>query len=415
MKAHIVVDLGYGDCGKGSVTDFLIRQTGAQLVVRFSGGPQASHNVHTVDGRHHAFSQFGSGSFVPGVRTYLSRFMLVEPFALLNEWRELSKKIDPVKLSSLMIIEKSAPVITPFHWILNRLRESARTRRHGSCGMGIGELRSDQTLQKNPVLRVEDLSDIQLTKQKLDSIKSAKIVEAAVVAGHEACSVMLAENTDYLAGFYESFAGGVKIVPDGSLHRLAGDGPVIFEGAQGVLLDERYGFAPYNTWTDTTFRNALQLCSPHDEVRRIGVLRTYCTRHGPGPFVSESAAVSYPDDNTTGPWQGPFRQGWFDLSAALYALECTAGVDGLALTHCDQTGNSFPIVIDRDYLPLMRQCDTQALMNAKPVQFMTVTNDGLAKLMNTAILIESYGPTANDKILRRKDATNCNHYETTAR
>src|SRR5436190_2071933 len=84
-RAILVVDLAFGDCGKGTVVDFLTRRCGAHTVVRFNGGPQAGHNVVTSDGRHHTFSQFGSATFLPGVRTVLSRFMLIEPYALLNE------------------------------------------------------------------------------------------------------------------------------------------------------------------------------------------------------------------------------------------------------------------------------------------------------------------------------------------
>jgi adenylosuccinate synthase len=80
-KASVVVDLGFGDAGKGLVTDFLVRELGAHTVVRFNGGAQAGHNVVTPDGRHHTFAQLGAGSFVPGVRTFLSRYVVVHPTA----------------------------------------------------------------------------------------------------------------------------------------------------------------------------------------------------------------------------------------------------------------------------------------------------------------------------------------------
>ena len=94
MNHVIVVDLGYGDSGKGGVVDWLCANPGVgwlgsagpvHAVVRFNGGAQAAHNVVTPDGRHHTFAQFGSGSFTPGVRTHLSRFMLVDPLHEVDE------------------------------------------------------------------------------------------------------------------------------------------------------------------------------------------------------------------------------------------------------------------------------------------------------------------------------------------
>src|SRR5580700_4081002 len=82
VRAFLVVDLGFGDAGKGLLTDFLVRRTGATLVVRFNGGAQAGHNVVAPDGRHHTFAQIGAGSFVPGVQTFLADRTVLHPTAL---------------------------------------------------------------------------------------------------------------------------------------------------------------------------------------------------------------------------------------------------------------------------------------------------------------------------------------------
>ncbi|HEX5243517.1 MAG TPA: adenylosuccinate synthetase, partial [Tepidisphaeraceae bacterium] len=131
--ALLVVDLGFGDSGKGTMVDYLVRRHEADLVVRFNGGPQAGHNVVLPDGRHHTFAQFGSGSFAPGVRTLLSRFMLIEPYAMLNEASHLQSLGDSDILSRTLIDERCL-VITPPQQIANRIRERARGKEaHGTC------------------------------------------------------------------------------------------------------------------------------------------------------------------------------------------------------------------------------------------------------------------------------------------
>jgi adenylosuccinate synthase len=146
----IVVDLGYGDAGKGTIVDWLCARpeqgsgvlAGARpprTVVRFNGGAQAAHNVVTRDGRQHTFAQFGSGTFAPGVRTHLSRFMLVDPLALAAEAAHLAAAGVADALDRLTV-DRDALLTTPYHRAANRARELARgTDRHGSCGIGIGE------------------------------------------------------------------------------------------------------------------------------------------------------------------------------------------------------------------------------------------------------------------------------------
>src|SRR5262249_276861 len=112
----LVAGLGFGDEGKGSIVDFLVRKTGARMVVRYNGGAQAAHNVIANDGgreRHHTFAQFGSGTLA-GADTLLSRFVHVNPLSLFSEARHLSTLgiHDPL---SRVHIERGAHVTTPFH------------------------------------------------------------------------------------------------------------------------------------------------------------------------------------------------------------------------------------------------------------------------------------------------------------
>ena len=176
-NAILIADLGYGDAGKGSVIDALARETGAHTVVRYNGGAQAAHNVITPDGRQHTFSQFGSASFVPGVRTHLSRYMIVHPFAMLAEERHL-RGLGVRDAFARTSIERGALVISPFQQAANRLREIARGEaRHGSCGLGIGETMADWLAYGPEMLFAGDLADPARVRQKLARIREIKLAQ----------------------------------------------------------------------------------------------------------------------------------------------------------------------------------------------------------------------------------------------
>jgi len=115
---------------------------------------------------------------------------------------------------------------------------------------------------------------------------------------------------------------------------------LVFEGAQGILLDAEAGFYPYTSWTDATPRNALELLSehaPHATLNQIGVLRCYSVRHGPGPLPTETNELTrwISDHNHENPWQGKVRYGWFDPLLSRYALQQAGKVNTLAVTHLD--------------------------------------------------------------------------------
>jgi adenylosuccinate synthase len=134
---------------------------------------------------------------------------------------------------------------------------------------------------------------------------------------------------------FVAFGSAVAVVDPAFTARLLREGRCVFEGAQGVLLDEWWGWHPCTTWSTTTFANVLELCGDRGDVERLGVVRTYTTRHGPGPLVTE-APLDLPEaHNGTGEWQGAFRVGHFDAVAHRYAVEVAGGVDALAVTHLD--------------------------------------------------------------------------------
>jgi adenylosuccinate synthase len=340
----IVVDLGYGDAGKGTVVDWLCSPASgahAMTVVRFNGGAQAAHNVVTADGRQHAFAQFGSGTFTPGVRTHLSRFMLVDPLALVAEASELAAVGVPDALDRLTV-DRDALLTTPFHRAANRAREAARgADRHGSCGLGIGETARYALEFPADAPRVADCAAPRTLARKLARLRDALTSELGPLAGPGVAE---------LRDVYGAFARRVALVDGGYLRQLLRRGPAVFEGAQGVLLDEWRGFHPYTTWSTTTFANAETLLADAGHAAtRLGVVRCYLTRHGPGPFPTEDPTLEIPEPhNRPGSWQGAVRAGHFDAVALRYAVEIAGGVDAVALTHLD-TAAAHPLRLCTSY------------------------------------------------------------------
>ena len=360
--AFLTVDLGFGDAGKGTVVDYLTRAKGAHTVVRYNGGAQAAHRVVCADGREHVFAQFGSGALA-GAATHLSRFMLIDPPAMIEEERHL-RSLGVADSWGHTTIDRGALVITPFQRAANRLGELARgDGRHGSCGMGVGETAVDHLAHGDQSLFAGDLHDADALRAKLRFLRAVNLdkvrrLPPAALASPQASAefaVLLDDALlDWLVDDYRAFARTARIVEGGHLHTiLARPGAVIFEGAQGALLDEWRGFHPHTTWSTTTLANAERLLEEAGyagEVQRIGITRGYTTRHGAGPLPTEDAALAQllPDArNDHGAWQGGFRVGWLDLVLLRYACEVVGRLDWLAVTCLDRL---------RD-LPAIKLCD----------------------------------------------------------
>ncbi len=416
MRHEIVVDLGYGDSGKGTVVDWLCSPGNGggpvHAVVRFNGGAQAAHNVITSDGRHHTFAQFGSGTFHPGVRTHLSQHVLVDPLALSAEADHLAT-LDLADALDRLTVDRRALLTTPYHQAANRAREIARgTASHGSCGIGIGETVAYALGHDDDAPRVGDCADPRALARKLTLLRDRLSDELGDLEAPAVAACVEA---------FRAFAASVRLVDDAYLPRLLHQGRVVFEGAQGVLLDEWHGFHPYTTWSTTTFANAEALLAEAGlagSARRLGVLRTYATRHGPGPMVTEDPALaaSLPDrHNTLGRWQGPFRVGHFDAVAIRYALEVCGGADALALTHLDVAEARADLRICRTYeigdqrverLPVGAPGDldrqarlTRRLLTTRPVYGRVSGGwiETISEELDTPVGLGSYGPTAAGK------------------
>ncbi len=350
MRAYIIVDLGFGDAGKGLLTDFLARHVEAGLVVRYNGGAQAGHNVVAPDGRQHTFSQFGSGTFIPHVRTYLSKYVVIDPLALLVEGDALAGKGVRDVYARLRVSDQ-ALVITPYQRAANRIRELARgADRHGSCGVGVGEAFEDALTHPDISIQAGDLNRPDLLRRKARAIRDLK--RGQLIKFCKERSFKLNQAREFEAfegdGLIDSWIGSIArigelglVAPDSNLQDWFRETEnVIFEGAQGVLLDAEAGFHPHTTWSNCTAANALELIdqsAPGTRAFRIGVTRSYAVRHGAGPLPTETEALAplVREHNRHNDWQGDVRYGWFDTVLTRYALRVTGGVDTLAVTHMD--------------------------------------------------------------------------------
>ncbi|MEU4771250.1 adenylosuccinate synthetase [Micromonospora sp. NPDC023644] len=404
MSHVAVVDLGFGDAGKGTVVDWLCATRPVQTVVRFNGGAQAAHNVVLGDGRHHTFAQFGAGTFHPGVRTHLSRHVVVDPLALAAEADHLASVGVPDALDRLTV-DGEALLATPYHRAANRAREIARgADRHGSCGLGVGEAVAYGLAHPDEAPRVADCRTPALLRRRLTALRDRLTAELGPLDAPPVADCLPA---------FTGFARRVAIVDRSWLAGALRAGTCVFEGAQGVLLDEWHGFHPYTTWSTTTFANADSLLAEAGlpgGATRIGVLRVVTTRHGPGPLVTEDRALPLADPhNPTNPWQGRFRFGHFDAVAHRYALAAAGGVDGLALTHLDLAGPALRICRRYDTTDrltpgppgdLDRQAAlTDRLLRSRPVYDAPPPDwaSAVARELGAPVVLTSHGPTAGDK------------------
>jgi adenylosuccinate synthase len=418
-RAYVVQGLAFGDEGKGSMVDYLCRAHDAPLVVRFNGGPQSARHVVQPDGSHHAFHQFGSGMFIPEVCTFISKYVLIDPFSLMKEAEALERKGIRYTQERLFI-DPECLIVTPYHQYANRIQELVRgVNRHGSTGYGVGETRRDALLW-GTYIQVKDILSDAPALGMLDDIRVHKLKQLREYWGvnKEADALLTelsSEDPRRVAEFYRLFAQGIQPMTWAGMVEAFPDVSIVFEGSAGTLLDETHGFTPYVTPSNTTFDNALELC---DEAElspvRIGVLRTHFTRHGAGPFVTEDRALAFPDHNVRSKWQGELRFGHFDLVAARYAIKCCGGIDGLALTHLDCMESPFTYVDEyRDshgFTSALLKPDARALFETEPARLKFEPVDDQAGLvrfieqrLECKVLYSSSGPTYQDKAILRPD------------
>jgi adenylosuccinate synthase len=316
--------------------------------MRFNGGAQAGHNIVLPDGRHHTFSQFGAGTFVPGVCTVLSAPVVVHPTALLVEDSYL-QRVGVADALDRLSIDARCLVTTPFHEAAGRLRERLRgSGAHGTCGIGFGETVGHALLHPDQAIRYADLRHDAPTRDKLEALRIElrnALPDSALAQSPDDARILAdpAFGTLWLERARTLLPRVGPATPEHIAALLARPGCVIMEGAQGMLLDEWHGFHPHTTWSSTgpaAAQAALALYGVRKPVSHFGAMRSYLTRHGQGPLPTEDPALdelAEPHNSGKG-WQGRFRRGHPDAVLLRYALAAANGLDGLLVSHLDAIG-----------------------------------------------------------------------------
>lgn len=348
----IVIGSLWGDEGKGHMTDILCSKCENTLNVRFNGGAQASHTVVTPDGKRHSFRHFGSGSFL-NVPTYLTEHFIVNPIAFVLEKKEL---FEGFNLNPIEFVNPDAIVTTPWDMYINQAVEIVRGKnRHGSCGYGINET---VERSKNPEYKiaVKDLYQSSKLPEKLLLIKNKYVRERLKseynltieeLPSEYQKRLLDEEEVDMFIFYIEEFLNGVTIFDDDIFEKFEN---VVFEGAQGLLLDQNnVEYFPNVTTSNTGIKNVMDIISSLNFEGTLDIYymsRCYITRHGAGRFDSEINSLPYAkvEDLTNVPnkFQGALRFGYLDfdllskeINKDLENLNCKASVN-ITFTCFDQ-------------------------------------------------------------------------------
>ena len=332
-RSLMIVGGQWGDEGKGKVVDLL--SAGYPVVIRYNGGHNAGHTVRFGD-RRFALHLVPSGVIHPNVTCYLAAGMVIDPSFLVSEIDRLAA--EGIGTEGRVFVSPRASLILPTHQALDGVREQAAgSAKIGTTGRGIGPAYQDQAQRRG--LRAYLLAD----RKRLAAEARALMDEhnRELVSLYGAAPVDVDAALESLVRAAEWIAPLLKEVgPEIRRHVAAGQ-PILFEGAQGVLLDRWWGTYPFVTSSDCLPATAAASCgiSPQLLGPVVGVLKAYVTRVGSGPFPTElSDAVGdglrergAEFGTTTG---RPRRCGWFDAVAARFAAH-TAGIDAIALTKLD--------------------------------------------------------------------------------
>lgn len=333
-----VVGLQWGDEGKGRITDLLAPEF--DMVVRYQGGGNAGHTI--IEKEKFILHLVPSGILHPNVQCVIGNGVVVDPALLLQEIQELEAR--GVRVTGRLFLSDRAHLVFPFHKRLDALNEG-HGQRIGTTGRGIGPCYTDKVARLG--IRVADLYAPDDLADRLRHVVAQKNMILEKVYGQEpidAEAVITQARAD-AARLAPYVADTVRLLHDAA----RGGKSVLFEGAQGSLLDIDMGTYPYVTSSNsTTCGIAAGLGIPPRSVQKVlGVVKAYATRVGEGPFPTELVDATGERIRAAGKEYGattgrPRRCGWFDAVAARHSVMIN-GVDALAVTMLDVLAD-FPAV-----------------------------------------------------------------------
>ncbi|MCG7584025.1 adenylosuccinate synthase [Photobacterium sp. OFAV2-7] len=339
--ANNVVVLGtqWGDEGKGKIVDLLTED--AKYVVRYQGGHNAGHTL-VIDGEKTVLHLIPSGILRDNVKCIIGNGVVLSPDALMKEMGPLEERGIPVR--ERLFLSEACPLILPYHIALDQAREIARGKKAiGTTGRGIGPAYEDKVARRG--LRVGDLFDKEAFAEKLKEVMAyhnfqlEHYYNAEPVSYEEVLETIMGQ-ADVLTAMV------IDVTKELDDARLRGD-KIMFEGAQGTLLDIDHGTYPYVTSSNTTAGGvaAGSGFGPRHLGYILGIAKAYCTRVGAGPFPTELYDGQDKQDpvgkhlgevgNEFGATTGRLRRtGWFDAVAMRRAIQINS-ISGFCLTKLD--------------------------------------------------------------------------------
>ena len=332
-KNVVVLGTQWGDEGKGKIVDLLTDQ--ASAVARFQGGHNAGHTL-VIDGEKTVLHLIPSGILRENVVCMIGNGVVLSPEALLKEIKGLEEADVPVR--ERLRLSPSCPLILPYHIAMDQAREVARGKaKIGTTGRGIGPAYEDKVARRG--LRLADLLDKERFAEKLKEVME--------YYNFQLVNYYKADAVDYQTVLDETLAMGEELAPmvadvTAMLHELRKAGKnIMFEGAQGSLLDIDHGTYPYVTSSNTTAGGTSTGSGfgPLYLDYILGITKAYTTRVGGGPFPTELhcdvgqglAERGHEFGSTTGRAR---RCGWFDAVALKHAIQINS-VSGICLTKLD--------------------------------------------------------------------------------